>query len=121
MESNMVFHIEDATVQLESYGKVVRRELDKCILRSGAWPVILFKWQQVDYSTGVERVSRPAYSLKMYRRKHRAWECYNTTQIKTTQLALDLSRVLGEWAKIDSGYIAPEIADVNDNSKTVED
>ena len=64
----MSAEVEDLTVEYtdEETGEVVIKELSKEVLSKGAWPTVMFFYQDRDPKTG--EFSEPKVSLRRYRK-----------------------------------------------------
>ena len=64
----MSAEVEELTVEYtdEESGEVIIKELDKEVLSKGAWPTVMFFYQDRDPKTG--EFSEPKVSLRRYRK-----------------------------------------------------
>ena len=63
----MSSNIEDLTVSYEEDGLQLVKELDKVVLSKGAWTTILFRYQNLNRTSG--EFSHDMYSIRRYQKR----------------------------------------------------
>lgn len=92
--------VEDICVAFndEESGEVVIKELDKVILSKGAWPTIMFLYQDRDQKTG--EFTEPKVSLRKYRKMQGLFKPQGKFKITGKAQAEAIIDVLKKWYNI---------------------
>ena len=86
---------EDLTVSYEDDGIELVRELDKVILSKGAWTTILFRYQNLNKSTG--EFGPDMYSIRRYQKRQGSYIPKSKFNISSTKQAKQIADALQVW------------------------
>ncbi len=87
--------LELITVDYEEDGVLVRKQIDKAIISGGAWPLVLYLYQELDTSTN--EYKSPKAMLVKYRKVRGVYRKHSSINITNSKDALNISDVLKEW------------------------
>lgn len=92
--------VEELTVAFsdEDSGEEVIRELGKEILSKGAWPTVMFHYQEKDPKTG--EFGEPKVSLRRYRKMNGNFKAQGKFKITGKAQAEAIIDVLKKWYNI---------------------
>lgn len=91
----MAENIEDITVNYEEDGVLVVRELDKEILSKGAWTTILFRYQDLDKTSG--QFGADKYTIRRYQKRGGIYQSKAKFNISSPAQAEKIVEVLTRW------------------------
>ena len=96
----MSAEVEDLTVEYtdEETGEVVIKELSKEVLAKGAWPTVMFFYQDRDPKTG--EFSEPKVSLRRYRKMQGTFKPKGKFTITGKAQSEAIINVLKKWYNI---------------------
>jgi len=93
----MSSNVEDLTVNYEEDGVELVKELDKVILTKGAWTTILFRYQNLNRSTG--EFGPEMYSIRRYQKRQGSYIPKSKFNISNTKQAEKIAVSLQNWIK----------------------
>ena len=88
---------EDLTISYEEDGVELVRELDKVILSKGAWTTILFRYQNLNKSTG--EFGPDMYSIRRYQKRQGNYIPKSKFNISNAKQANLIADALQGWIK----------------------
>jgi len=91
----MSSNVEDLTVSYEEDGVELVRELDKVILSKGAWTTILFRYQNLNKSTG--EFGPEMYSIRRYPKRQGIYIPKSKFNISNAKQAEKIAASLQKW------------------------
>lgn len=83
------------TVNYEENGTLIVKELDKEILSKGAWTTILFRYQDLDRTTG--EYSPEKYTIRRYQKQKGQYLPKSRFNISSKAQAQKIVEILGRW------------------------
>jgi hypothetical protein len=86
---------EELTVSYEEDGVELVRELDKVILSKGAWTTILFRYQNLNKSTG--EFGPEMYSIRRYQKRQGSYVPKSKFNISNANQAKQIVNALQGW------------------------
>ena len=87
--------VEELTANWEQDGVLLVKELDRAILSRGAWATVLFKYQELDRTTG--SYGPPKISLRRYRKMSGEYRQQNKFSISSMKQAAQIRDALTTW------------------------
>jgi len=93
----MSSNVEDLTVNYEEDGVELVKELDKVILTKGAWTTILFRYQNLNRSTG--EFGPEMYSIRRYQKRQGNYIPKSKFNISNAKQAEKIASSLQNWIK----------------------
>jgi len=93
----MSANVEDLTVNYEEDGVVLVKEVDKVILSKGAWTTILFRYQNLNKSTG--EFGDDMYSIRRYQKRQGNYIPKSKFNISSAKQAGTIASALQNWIK----------------------
>ena len=87
--------IEDLTVNYEEDGIQVVKETGKEILSKGAWTTILFRYQNLDKSTG--EFGKSMYTIRRYQKRQGEYITKSKFNISSNEQAKKIIDTLASW------------------------
>ena len=93
----MSSNADDLTVRYEEDGVELVRELDKVILSKGAWTTILFRYQNLNRSTG--EFGPDMYSIRRYQKRQGTYIPKSKFNISNAKQAKQIASSLQKWVK----------------------
>ena len=93
----MSSNVEDLTVNYEEDGVQLVRELDKVILSKGAWTTILFRYQNLNRTSG--EFGPDMYSIRRYQKRQGSYIPKSKFNISNSAQAEKISTALRKWVK----------------------
>jgi len=93
----MSSNVEDLTVNYEEDGVELVKELDKVILTKGAWTTILFRYQNLNRSTG--EFGPEMYSIRRYQKRQGNYIPKSKFNISNAKQAEKIANSLQNWIK----------------------
>ncbi len=93
----MSSNVEDLTVNYEEDGVELVKELDKVILTKGAWTTILFRYQNLNRSTG--EFGPEMYSIRRYQKRQGSYIPKSKFNISNAKQAEKIAVSLQNWIK----------------------
>ena len=93
----MSSNVEDLTVNYEEDGVELVKELDKVILTKGAWTTILFRYQNLNRSTG--EFGPEMYSIRRYQKRQGNYIPKSKFNISNAKQAEKIAVSLQNWIK----------------------
>jgi hypothetical protein len=90
-------NVEDLSVEYEEDGVLVVKELDKVILSKGAWATILFRYQNLNKSTG--EYGKEMYSIRRYQKRSGTYIPKSKFNISSPEQARKITDALQGWIK----------------------
>ena len=91
----MSSNADDLTVSYEEDGVELVRELDKVILSKGAWTTILFRYQNLNRSTG--EFGPDMYSIRRYQKRQGTYIPKSKFNISNAKQAELIASSLQKW------------------------
>ena len=88
---------DDLTISYEEDGVVLVRELDKVVLSKGAWTTILFRYQNLNRSTG--EFGPDMYSIRRYQKRQGNYIPKSKFKISNAKQAEKIASSLQKWVK----------------------
>lgn len=86
---------EDLTINYEEEGLLLVKELDKVILSKGAWVTILFRYQNLNKSTG--EYGNDMYTIRRYQKRQGNYIPKSKFNISSPQQAQKIIDALSRW------------------------
>lgn len=93
----MSSNADDLTVSYAEDGVELVRELDKVILSKGAWTTILFRYQNLNRSTG--KFGPDMYSIRRYQKRQGTYIPKSKFNISNAKQAEKIASSLQNWIK----------------------
>ncbi len=93
----MSSNVEDLTVNYQEDGVELVRELDKVILSKGAWTTILFRYQNLNRTTG--EFGPEMYSIRRYQKRQGTYIPKSKFNISNAKQAEKIASSLQNWIK----------------------
>lgn len=93
----MTADAEELTVSYEEEGVLLVRELDKVVLSKGAWTTILFRYQNLNKSTG--EYGKDMYSIRRYQKRQGSYIPKSKFNISSAEQARKIIDALSRWIK----------------------
>ena len=87
--------IEDLTVNYEEDGLQVVKETGKEVLSKGAWTTILFRYQNLDKSTG--EFGKSMYTIRRYQKRQGEYITKSKFNISSNEQAKKIIDTLASW------------------------
>ena len=91
--------VNDLTVNYEEDGTVIVKELDKEILSKGAWTTIIFRYQDLNRTTG--EYGPEKYSIRRYQKQKGNYLPKSKFNISSKAQAQKIIDALSRWASED--------------------
>ena len=91
----MSSEIDDLTVNYEDGGQLVSRELDKVVLTRGAWSTIIFKYQDLNRTSGEWGPDK--YSIRRYQKRNGQYQFKSKFNISSKDQAQKIIDALNGW------------------------
>jgi hypothetical protein len=88
-------NVEDLSVEYEEDGVVVVKEIDKVILSKGAWATVLFRYQNLNKSTG--EYGKDMYSIRRYQKRQGNYIPKSKFNISSPEQARKITDALQNW------------------------
>lgn len=88
--------VNDLTINYEEDGTVIVKELDKEILSKGAWTTIIFRYQDLNRSTG--EYGPEKYSIRRYQKQKGNYLPKSKFNISSKAQAQKIIDALSRWA-----------------------
>ena len=88
-------NVEDLSVEYEEDGVVVVKEIDKVILSKGAWATVLFRYQNLNKSTG--EYGKDMYSIRRYQKRQGNYIPKSKFNISSPEQARKITDALQSW------------------------
>ena len=86
---------EDLTINYEEGDLLLVKELDKVILSKGAWVTILFRYQNLNKSTG--EYGNDMYTIRRYQKRQGNYIPKSKFNISSPQQAQKIIEALSRW------------------------
>ena len=86
---------EDLTINYEEDGLLLVKELDKVILSKGAWVTILFRYQNLNKSSG--EYGNDMYTIRRYQKRQGNYIPKSKFNISSPQQAQKIIDALSRW------------------------
>jgi len=87
--------LEDLTVSYQEDGVLVAKETGKEILSKGAWTTILFRYQNLDKSTG--EFGKNMYTIRRYQKRQGEYVMKSKFNISSPEQAKKIIDTLSTW------------------------
>lgn len=87
--------VDDISVNYEEDGVLVVKELDKCILSKGAWTTILFRYQNLNKSTG--EYGKEMFTIRRYQKRQGEYIPKSKFNISSPEQAKKIVDALNSW------------------------
>ena len=87
--------LELITVDYEEDGVLIRKQIDSVIISRGAWPLVLYLYQEIDPAT--DNYKEPRAMLVKYRKVRGVYRKHSSINITNSAHALKISEVLQKW------------------------
>ena len=91
--------VNDLTVNYEEDGTLVVKELDKEILSKGAWTTIIFRYQDLNRTSG--EYGPEKYTIRRYQKLKGNYMPKSKFNISSKAQAQKIIEALGRWASED--------------------
>lgn len=92
--------VEDLTVEYEENGQIVVRELDKVVLSKGLWATVLFRYQELDPSSG--EYGPDKYLIQRYKKSGGQYKRNSKFNISSQDQARKIIKALQAWLPADA-------------------
>lgn len=89
--------VDDITISYEEDGVELVRELDKVVLSKGAWTTILFRYQNLNRSTG--EFGPDMYSIRRYQKRQGNYIPKSKFNISSAKQAEMIASSLQKWVE----------------------
>ena len=89
--------VDEITISYEEDGVELVKELDKVILSKGAWTTILFRYQNLNRSTG--EYGPDMYSIRRYQKRHGNYIPKSKFNISNAKQAAKIASSLQKWVE----------------------
>lgn len=89
--------VNDLTVNYEEDGTLIVKELDKEILSKGAWTTIIFRYQDLNRTTG--EYGPEKYSIRRYQKQKGQYLPKSKFNISSKAQAEKIIDALSRWTK----------------------
>ena len=89
--------VDDITISYEEDGVELVRELDKVVLSKGAWTTILFRYQNLNRSTG--EFGPDMYSIRRYQKRQGNYIPKSKFNISSAKQADMIASSLQKWVE----------------------
>jgi hypothetical protein len=93
----MSSNVEDLSVEYEEDGVLLVKELDKVILSKGAWATILFRYQNLNKSTG--EYGKDMFSIRRYQKRQGTFIPKSKFNISSPEQARKIADALHQWIR----------------------
>jgi len=97
----MASEVNELTVQYEEDGAVIVKELDKMILSKGAWATVIFKYQDLNRTSG--EYGPPRFTIRRYRKINNEYRQQSKFNISSADQALKIIEALQKWVDAPQG------------------
>jgi hypothetical protein len=87
--------IDELTVSYEEDGQFLVQELDKEILSKGAWTTILFRYQEMDRTSG--QYGPDKFTIRRYQKKGDVYRQQSKFNISSRDQARKIVETLTKW------------------------
>ncbi len=87
--------IDDLTVNEEVDGVLLTKELAKEILTRGAWTTILYRYQQLDQTSG--EFGQEQFTLHRYQKRQGSYKLRSKFNISNREQAKKIAAILTGW------------------------
>ncbi|WP_028585421.1 hypothetical protein [Desulfogranum mediterraneum] len=91
----MAADVEELTIQYEEEGQVIVKELDKEILTKGAWTTIMFRYQDLNRTSG--EFGPDKYSIRRYQKRNGQYLPKSKFNISSAAQAGKIIATLSKW------------------------
>ncbi|MDD4731570.1 MAG: hypothetical protein PHX58_06520 [Desulfovibrio sp.] len=91
----MASTVEELTIAYEEDGQEIVRELDKRVLTKGAWSTVLFRYQDLNRSTG--EFGPEKYVIRRYQKVQGDYRPKSKFVISSAKQARQIMDALTEW------------------------
>jgi hypothetical protein len=88
-------HIDDLTVSYEEEGQFLVEELDKEVLTRGAWTTILFRYREMNRTSG--EYGPDKYTIRRYRKMRDEYRQQSKFNISSRDQARKIVETLNRW------------------------
>jgi hypothetical protein len=88
-------HIDELTVRYEEDGQDLVEELDKEVLTRGAWTTILFRYREMDRTSG--EYGPDKYTIRRYQKKANFYRQQSKFNISSRDQARKIVDTLNRW------------------------
>lgn len=95
----MTADANDLTITYEEDGTTIVKELDKEILSKGAWTTILFRYQELNRSTGEYGTDK--YTIRRYQKRNGQYLPKSKFNISSQAQAKKIIDALNNWMEND--------------------
>ena len=89
--------VDEITISYEEDGVELVRQLDKVVLSKGAWTTILFRYQNLNRSTG--EYGPDMYSIRRYQKRQGTYIPKSKFNISNAKQAEKIASSLQKWVK----------------------
>jgi hypothetical protein len=93
----MTANIEDLTVNWEEDGVLVVKETGKVVLSKGAWATILFRFENLEKTTG--EYGKSMYTIRRYQKRGGEYQMKSKFNISSDEQAQKIIDSLSAWMK----------------------
>ena len=87
--------IDDISINYEEDGTLIVKELDKEILSRGAWTTILFRYQELNRSTG--EYGPDKFTIRRYQKRNGQYLPKSKFNISSAKQAAKIVKTLQRW------------------------
>lgn len=97
----MAATVDEITISFsDENGRLLVKELDKMILSKGAWATIMFKYQNLDKSTG--DFKEPKISIRRYQKLNGEFRVKSKFNVSSDEQAMLIIQTLQQWVEKDT-------------------
>lgn len=97
----MAATVEELTVAYEEDGVEIVKELDKRVLTKGAWATLMFRYQELNRSSG--EFGPEKYSIRRYQKSQGEYRPKSKFVISSPKQARQIMEILTEWIPQEDG------------------
>jgi hypothetical protein len=91
----MAATVDDITITYEEDGQVLVKEIGKEVLSRGAWATVVFRYQDLNRSTG--EYGPDKYTIRRYQKRDGQYLAKSKFNISSAAQAKKLIEVLSKW------------------------
>ena len=90
--------VDDLTMNFQDEeGTLLCKELDREVLTKGGWATLMFKYQDLDKTSGQYKAAK--YAVRRYQKSNGEYKLKSKFAISSAAQALKICDVLTKWAK----------------------
>jgi hypothetical protein len=90
--------VEDLTMDFKDEdGTLLCKELDREVLTKGGWATLMFKYQDLDKTSG--KFKAPKYAVRRFQKSNGEYKLKSKFAISSAAQAIKIADILTKWAK----------------------